>query len=77
MSVPEGRVSHQSILLDSTVTVHLHPVVRNKRQNSIHITMQVYCKAYVYVCVRKMHDVSAQERLMHMLLHTVLLWNTL
>ena len=30
-----------------------------------------------YVCVRKVHDMSAQERLMHVLLHTVLLWHVL
>ena len=32
---------------------------------------------YVCVCVRKVHDVSAQERLIHVLLHSVLLWHTL
>ena len=31
----------------------------------------------VCMCVRNVHDVSAQERLMHVLLHTVLLWHTL
>ena len=31
----------------------------------------------MYVCVRKVHDVSAQERLMHVVLHTDFLWHTL
>ena len=31
----------------------------------------------VCMCVRNVHDVSAQERLMHVLLRTVLLWHTL
>ena len=35
------------------------------------------CVCVCVLCVRKVHDASAQERLIHVLLHTVLLWHTL
>ena len=50
----EGIVLQQSNLIDSTVTLHLHLVVRNKRWNSLQVevlichTVTVFTK-HVYV----------------------------